>query len=156
MSKMRLITSWTEDISEEVKYRLENWREFGQYETEPTEQEVVRDIMEDQDYWAQEWELLADYLGEVMKEKNPHGRHWRVEMKNFGWRGLSGDKIFVAKTGQEFLNNILPKTDCHFKIYHWGKNGFAINNAHHDSPMWAEWYYIKPLTNKEENELNEY
>lgn len=91
---------------------------------------------------------LCAALTDTMKRLNPSGR-WTAEVKNFGWRKLNGSKdVFKASTGRELLNAVLPKTDCSFKIYSYGKNGLAINNAHHDSPTWDEWYYITPVKSR--------
>jgi hypothetical protein len=102
-----------------------------------------------------EWDSLKIIQGQVeflketdeCKDKsymkmNIHGG-WKAEVENFGWRYLSGSKFFMAHTGRNLLGHILPKTDCTFRIYRRGK-GFAINNAHHDSPTWNEWYFITP------------
>ena len=94
-----------------------------------------------------EWEDLTLALTEIMEERNPSGL-WKAEMKNFGWKGVNGEKTFTTNDGKEMLNKILPNTDCSFKIYKYGRNGIAINNAHHDSPMWAEWYYITKAKEK--------
>jgi len=92
-----------------------------------------------------EWDDLLDFLTEKMLKKNPDG-NWHAEVKGFGWQKLDGYTDFNAKTGRDFLDRILPDTDCTFKIYNDGK-GFSINNFHHDSPT-GEWYYIKPVKNK--------
>ena len=139
----RLLIQWMEDIpQEEVDYRLENWEEFG-YIEKTTEERVFKDLCEDCGYWNMEWEYLTEHLTEVIQKKNSDG-YWHAQVENFGWRSLSGEKYFYADKGSDFLQEILPKTDNHFKIYNWGR-GIAINNAHHDSPVWKEWYYIKPV-----------
>lgn len=107
---------------------------------------------QDSDQYEVEWDSLKEYLTEKMKEKNPDG-YWRADMSNFGWRGVSGSKYFEADNGEKLLQEILPKTDCTFYIYDFGKDGLAINNFHHDSPMGKEWYYIVPVKQVEfENE----
>ncbi len=65
-------------------------------------------------------------------------------MENFGWRNLSGDKFFQARRGEAFLSNVLPPTDCRYRMYNF-RNGIAIQNFHHDSPVGNEWYYIVPI-----------
>jgi hypothetical protein len=89
------------------------------------------------------WEDTTDYLTEILKDKNPSGK-WHVEVENFGWRKMSGSADIVAKDGREFLQKILPETDCYFKIYEHGDVSLIINNAHHDSPDWSEHYYAVP------------
>jgi hypothetical protein len=99
-----------------------------------------------------EWDDLVLNLTSIMKQKNPDG-YWNARVENFGWRKLEGrTDTFKAMTGEQLLFKILPATECSFRIYHHGKNGFAINNVHHDSPMWGvEWYFIdKANPTKEE------
>jgi len=89
-----------------------------------------------------EWEDLTYEFTMLMKKRNP-SLWWDAKVKNFGWLSKKGIREgFEATTGQELLRAILPRTSCSFKIYSFRKTGFAINNAHHDSPVWAEWYYI--------------
>lgn len=88
------------------------------------------------------WEEFCDELTTLIS-KNTHGG-WKAEVKNFGWQSLNGHQTFNAVNGKKFLMELLPHCECYFKIYRYGRNGFAINNAHHDSPTWNEWYYIVP------------
>lgn len=91
-----------------------------------------------------EWEYLADYLTELIGDRE----YWFGEVNNFGWRSSNGSKYIHLKSnnvGSEFLSNILPKTDCQFNIFKHGK-GFAIQNFHHDSPCGNEWYYLTPIS----------
>jgi hypothetical protein len=73
---------------------------------------------------------------------------WYCEVRGFGWMGRNGHKVFKSATGRSMLREVLPNTECSFKIYRYGRNGFAINNAHHDKPTGGEWYYIVPMTKK--------
>lgn len=88
------------------------------------------------------WDLLVDDLTMIMDKKNEKG-YWKVTVHNFGWQNRNGYKYLMAFTGDELLGKVLPKTDCIFKIYNYGK-GIAINNFHHDNPTGKEWYYIVP------------
>jgi hypothetical protein len=91
-----------------------------------------------------EWEDLTYELTQYMKKVNPSGL-WTASVKNFGWRGSDGQRDeFRADDGETLLFEILPQTECSFKIYAYGEDGIAINNAHHDSPVWKEWYYVVP------------
>lgn len=113
---------------------------------------VRENVYQDSDQYSIEWDDLNEYLTEKIKEKNPDG-YWRADMSNFGWRGVSGSQYFEATDGKKLLEKILPDTDCTFYIYDFGKDGLAINNFHHDSPMGKEWYYIVPVSHAEfENE----
>lgn len=98
-----------------------------------------------------EWEDLTAELSGLMREctkfRGAEG-YWHCEVESFGWQKLSGFKDFKADTGAKLLFAILPNTECHFKIYKVG-NTLRIQNFHHDSPMGAEWYTVKPMTKKE-------
>jgi hypothetical protein len=123
-------------------------------EQKKTDDQWREEINDDPDLWQMEWDDLYDSLTEHMA-RNKHGG-WFAEVCNFGWRSQSGHKTFKATTGKELLQAILPDCECTFKIYRYG-NGFAINNAHHDSPTWAEWYYISPCKEEQwEKRVEEY
>ena len=96
------------------------------------------------DFWHFLWEDFTEYLTTILDRKNPDG-YWKAQVRNFGWRNLDGVKILQAGDGASFLREILPKTDCHFCIFNYGK-GLAIQNFHHDSPVGNEWYYVVPTT----------
>jgi hypothetical protein len=103
-----------------------------------------------------EWDDLTSALTELMNDcmrfRGTEG-YWHSEVENFGWQKLSGQKDFKAETGTELLRKILPNTECHFKIYKVG-NVLRINNFHHDSPVGAEWYTVRPMNKKEVAEFN--
>jgi hypothetical protein len=109
-----------------------------------SESEAGLNVLNDHDLYTIAWDDLCDYLSELMSALNPSG-HWQARVVNFGWRRLNGEKFFQAMTGRELLQAILPQTDCSFKIY-IDDVQIRINNAHHDSPTWDEWYYIRPRT----------
>lgn len=96
-----------------------------------------------QDCYGLCWEDTCEYLTELMDKHE----YWYIRMEHFGWRGISGEKYVKLEKGEQFLHAILPNTECSFKIYKRGKN-ILVNNAHHDSPMWAEWYIAKPISAK--------
>lgn len=98
---------------------------------------------------AWEWECLTDDLTDKLKAINPDG-HWHAEVENFGWRRLSGYSDFRAEDGKTFLQEILPNTDCTFRIFLDAGNTFKIQNFHHDSPTGNEWYTIRPADDEEE------
>jgi len=101
------------------------------------------DDVDPEDTHEDPWEYVCEDLTGLMEELNPDF-DWTAEMKNFGWQGIDGYKdVFHCDNGRDMLAIILPDTECHFKIYK-RDDCIAINNAHHDSPMWAEWYYIRP------------
>jgi len=121
---------------------------------ELSEDEAFHRACEDSDLYSLEWSDLCDELTEIMTEMSPNWR-WDAEVNNFGWRHLNGHKNDIrAETGAELLRAILPDTDCTFKIYK--RDGeIAVNNAHHDSPTWAEWYYVRPAKAEEEEDEDE-
>jgi len=130
-------SAFTED---EVAYRLESGDE--QYEG-MDEEDIREDLYQDTDIFEIWWDDLTEFLTETLLDKNPGGE-WSVGVRNFGWLNRDGYKNIVVKDGKDFLSEILPNTDCTFKISEWGKDGLAIQNWHHDSPMGNEWYYAKP------------
>jgi hypothetical protein len=74
-----------------------------------------------------EWEDFCSDLTEIIKKKNPNG-FWHGTVINFGWRNQDGHKVFKAETGTEFLQSVLPKTECSFKI------------------TGNEWYHLIPIS----------
>ena len=88
---------------------------------------------------------MVEELTSTMMRLTPNG-FWFVQVSGFGWRKLSGHKIFQAHNGATLLSAILPKTECSFKIHRSGRRGLAVNNSHHDSPTATEWYTILPVT----------
>jgi len=137
----RKLMSWDtlQIVDAEVKFRL------SMEDEDRSEEEIRNSAYSDSDLFAWEWESLLECLTNLMTSKQKdEGTYWRAEMHNFGWRKLNGEQVFEAETGQELLRRILPDTDCTFGIYGFGR-GFAIQNAHHDSPLGDEWYYIVPI-----------
>jgi hypothetical protein len=136
------LLSWDESkiLQAEADDMRVNWKDRG-LEGEPTEAEINDMLSHEPLDWA--WEDFAEDLNEILKKKNPEG-YWKAEVKNFGWRELSGSKTLYAKDAQHFLTQILPDTNNTFHIYNYGK-GLAINNFHHDSPTGREWYYVTPI-----------
>jgi hypothetical protein len=93
---------------------------------------------------SDEWHDSCAVIDLALAKLKVKPSKWRAEVKNFGWQKLSGHREFRGETGTVIMSAILPDTSCTFKIYRYGK-GFAVNNAHHDSPTWDEWYYITPM-----------
>ena len=89
-----------------------------------------------------EWEWLTDTLTEILNAVNPDG-YWQAKVTGFGWRGQEGYKDFEVDNGSDFLKNILPETDCSFRVF-LDKNTIRIQDFHHDSPTGNEWYTIQP------------
>jgi hypothetical protein len=114
-------------------------------ETRPelSEDEAFEAACQDYDIQQVEWEDLLERLGEVMEERNPRNV-WYIEGRRMGWRAQDGWQVAAVESAKELLQKVLPNTDCTFKIYEYGGHGLAINNAHHDSPVWKEWYYLVP------------
>lgn len=159
----RKILSWGtsgEYEEEEAKYRLENWKDYG-YELEPLYSKVLEDVRNDQLFYEIIEEDFLEALNIILKKKNkdllnkfPYG-YWKCEVENFGWRNQNGFKFFEAHDAQELLSKILPKTECIFNIYNYGKNGIVIQNFHHDNCTGREKYYITKMTEKEKKKYQE-
>jgi hypothetical protein len=90
---------------------------------------------------------VEEPLHDLLLKKNKEG-YWVARVKNFGWRSLDGSAFFRLDSAKDVFWKVLPQTDCHFRIFNFGK-GFAIQNYHHDSPMGNEWYYLLPATKKQ-------
>ena len=88
------------------------------------------------------WTDFCENLNPVINKKSPTGT-WFATVENFGWDNRNGTKIFKAETAEQFFSQILPKCECTFKVFNYGK-GLAVQNYHHDSPTGNEWYYIIP------------
>jgi len=133
----------TQALEDEVRFRLENWDEVEQGER-PDEDTLFSELSEDYTTIELLWEDCKEHLTEIIQKKNPGG-YWRAEVVNFGWMEQDGYNVFSATTAAEFLRQILPRTDCTFHIFNYGR-GLAIQNYHHDSPSGNEWYYILPIS----------
>ena len=90
------------------------------------------------------WQDMTVELQEQINKKNPNG-FWHVKGENLGWQKRSGEKWIKATDSNNLLFQILPKTNCSFQIYNYGK-GLAITNAHHDSQN--EIYYLTPCAER--------
>ena len=98
--------------------------------------------IEDQDMFDFDWQDLVNDLSDLLKEFNPANKDYQVNINNFGWRNLSGEKTLNHDVdGKEFLRGILPDTECTFNMT-FKKDVIEIANYHHDSPT-GENYYIK-------------
>jgi hypothetical protein len=145
----RQLLAWEESIDDEVRFRLAREQEelaegrISKSECK-TEKEIEHEIYGDQDFWDLRWADLKDALTEILQQKN-RAVYWQARVRNFGWRSLDGSKYLQADRGLEFLREILPNADCHFRIFDYGR-GLAIQNFHHDSPVGNEWYYVLPTT----------
>lgn len=140
--KLKKILEWNtcNIITEEIKYRTENWNDF--YDEKPPEGKIESDVFNDSDLLDFNYESLCESLTGFMQDLNQKDYYWCAEVNGFGWRELNGTaKPFKANNGKELLNHILPNCDCTFKIFKEGK-GLAIQNYHHDNPTGNEWYHI--------------
>jgi len=146
-------------LKHELQYRLDNKEEFG-YSSCMTKEQIEDEIGESF-FFDQEWESFLECLQDILEKKNPDLKqenpigYWKAEMKNFGWRSQDGGKVFEAHDAEAFLSQILPKCDCHFKIYNYGNRGIAIQNFHHDSNCGREYYYITAIKSSTYYKLEE-
>lgn len=98
----------------------------------------------DQDSLEFEWDCITDRLTEFIQKVHPDG-DWHCEVNNFGWRHQNGYKDFDAGDGRKLLQEILPNTDCTFKVWlDEEAKKITIDNAHHDAPTGGEMYYVTP------------
>ncbi len=131
-----LFIEWDEFqiIQSEVNYLLEN-------NLADNESEAWNSVSTDPDLLSSAWEFLIEELTEQLQAINPTGC-WSADVVNFGWRKMNGHATFYADDAQTFLNNLLPKTDCTFKVYIEQNGILRIQNANHDSPTGDEWYTV--------------
>ena len=144
----KLLTEWDESelVENEIKYQLED-NEEGL-----TEEEIERDVYNDGELLNICFDGFAEHLTEILRKKNKDG-FWRVTVSNFGWRNTNGEKAIRIDNAQELIRQILPDTDCTFKIYNYSK-GLVIQNFHHDSPVGKEWYYLTPIKESTYEKIN--
>lgn len=121
-----------------------------------TKEEIKNSVYENELIYESEWDYLTESLSELMKNKNKKssGVYWKAKVENFGWNNRNGEKVFKADNGEQLLLQILPNTECIFKVHNYGSYGFAIQNHHHDSVTGNEWYYITPVTEKTYNQFH--
>lgn len=93
----------------------------------------------DTDIFSMEWDWLLEDLAPVLNEISPDG-HFYAEGRNLGWRHRSGWAAFRAETAQDFLDRLLPATECSFTIEREGRV-LHITNYHHDAPT-GEFYTV--------------
>jgi len=134
-----LVWDTCEIAREQAKFLVEQAKEEGKTLDEEQAFELATN---DYDLYQFEWDCLCDELTEIMSRINPDGR-WYCEVSNFGWRHLDGHCRFKAESGRVFLQAVLPKTDCTFKLYDRGSH-IVVDNAHHDAPCGGETYTIEP------------
>jgi hypothetical protein len=108
---------------------------------EQSEEDAFNEVCGDQFYWEREWSDLLLNLTSTMRSINPGGL-WRVEGRSMGWQKRDGYKDVDAQEGGDLLRAVLPKGESSFKIY-LVVDLLMINCSHHDSPVGAEWYYIR-------------
>jgi len=116
-------------------------RAIHENDPDQSEEDAFEEVLKDSLYWELVWDNLTLSLSSIMEEVNPTG-HWEAVGRDMGWQQLDGHKEFEASTGEEFLAALLPKCDCSFRIYRT-VDTISINCAHHDSPVWKEWYHVR-------------
>jgi len=144
----KLLIEWDDSkvFEDEIKYRLED-NEDGL-----TEEEIENDVYGDSELLNLHLEGFHECLTEIIKGKNRDG-FWKAEVHNFGWRNINGVKTIKAENSEELIRQILPDTDCTFKVFDHD-DGLAIQNFHHDSPTGNEWYYLTPISEDIYEEMN--
>ena len=89
------------------------------------------------------WSDLCDAFTEMLGVLNPSTEQWAVTMSGAGWRKQEGRRKVDAATGERLLQEILPDTECSFKIWRRADH-ILIDNAHHDRPIGGELYRVYP------------
>jgi hypothetical protein len=141
MTENKPVLSWdTCDIAQnQAQFLIEQAQDEG---LTLTEDQAFNDACEDQDLYDFEWRDLCENLTDIMNRINPEGCDWLCKVANFGWMHRNGHKTFRANDGKKLLQEVLPETDCTFKIFDHGDH-ITINNAHHDAPTGGEIYTIE-------------
>ena len=117
---------------------------------EQVEKEVFPEVCDDYTIISDAFDYLTETLTEEMKALKDYNGEWYATVSNFGWREMNGEKKFPADCGQELLHQILPRTECTYRIFKLEDgSGFSIQNFHHDSPTGNEWYKIVPYTEED-------
>lgn len=146
------ILSWSDyEATKHIERWLrEQWEDEKAHADEDDERHHFTDddwfeyACKDHDALQYEWDWTVEALTDLM-DAIDQSSYWFATVENFGWRSLNGFKAFKAEDGTDLLREVLPDTDCSFRIYKWGDDGFAIDNAHHDKPFGGEWYHIFPI-----------
>lgn len=141
---------------EEARYRqTTEWFDLHPEDQEKQERDLFSEVLEDADFFKMEWDGMCDALKEIMGELQKRAYYkthwlWTAEVENFGWRHMGGTASFRSEDGHDFLQRVLPKTQCTFSIFVDKRaRQIRINNAHHDAPTGNEWYTIRPARKKE-------
>jgi hypothetical protein len=119
---------------------------------ELSDDDAYEQAASDSDIFEHEWDFLLECLGDKMAEIN-EGESWYCEGHGLGWQKRSGHMSFSASDGRGLLENILPRTECTFRIYVKGEGDeqyFKIVNSHHDAM--GEIYIIRKDTEGDEYE----
>lgn len=84
------------------------------------------------------WVYVMDELGHFLMKWNPNGEFYATG-SGLGWMKRSGTKHFMIDMdgeaediGNEFLRELLPRTECTWDMKVVG-NKLIINNSHHDA-----------------------
>jgi len=129
-----LIWDTYEILNNQAKFLIENGDAVN-------DDEALSKASDDHDLFSFEWDDLLECLSDKLQEINSTG-YWYCEVNNFGWRNQSGWSRFEADNAKVFLSNILPNTECTFRIFIDDDNTIRIQNFHHDSPTGNEWYTV--------------
>ena len=148
-SKPVIVWDTCQLAQDHAKYLAEFWDEDHEGEECPDEDRLFQMACGDQFLYDDAWEYMVEHLTEAMVEVagSEDDMVWLIQGTNLGWMNRSGTKASFAETGAKLLGDILPKTDCTFRIFkvkHGGGEQLRIQNWHHDSPVGREWYYITP------------
>lgn len=106
---------------------------------------------EDDDDDPYRWEEFLENFQDHLDSMMPENCRWLAKVENFGWRKQSGEKEFKAGDAEEMLRQILPKSECHFKIWiDMEGQEIRLQNFHHDSNSGDEIYVVHPSSGEDE------
>jgi hypothetical protein len=139
---------WENWTATEEQISFSNWVNREDTRLHDRVEEALReDVYQDSDIFEWAWEDvyndLGDLMTEVRKATGKEGSRWLVSGENLGWLHRSGYKFIATEDAKQLLQEILPDTECTFKIYSRGDHIYMWN-AHHDAPT-GESYYIYPV-----------
>ena len=134
----QIIEDWVESVLEDQKERPDDHDEIK------TEEQLRNEAYGDSYLTEMAWEDLIADLGGWMDEQETD--EWHAMVENFGWQNLGGEKEFRASTGEQLLQQILPRTECKYHIWKIEDDkALRLRNWHHDSPTGNEYYTIRPV-----------
>ena len=136
-------------VEDWVQRTLEDQKEHPDHYDEIKDDDQLRtEAYEDHEMISMGWEDLTEILTEWMGDDE----YWHCEVENYGWDNRCGWRDFRATDGATLLREMLPDTECTFKIWKDDeKRQLRVQNFHHDSPVGNEWYTLTPKDEEDDD-----